>query len=456
MLVNGELSASAGYQYQVDYAATEAASRSQVIISGARISRFIVDKDVDDDASNGYQSRLVSGGLAYGTMIGADNNGLDRLCSATLFEANKFSAGYGFVDRLYITGEESSGALYVLDPGGAVLREAAALGKGSWENVALVDTGSRDTLGLLLFDDTTAPLYLWLGNKNSAGDLLDRNGLRSGNLYAWKPDAGVIPEAGADNTSGPDSDDLRQLLSGTPLNGSWVLLGDQAFTASKTAAQLRSAAVAAGAMQFSRPEDGDTNPLNGKQVVFNTTGSAAFGGGDTYGNVIRVDFAAAFGADGKLSGSGSTQLKVIYDGDKLSDPTTGLRSPDNLVWSADGSIYVQEDRTVSPWGDADGSIWKLSDTQVDPLTGQAVAERWAVIQRQTPYGQTDTFAGPAGLGEWESSGIVDLSAIYGAAPGTWFLADVQAHGLKDGNIWGNGYLVEGGQLTIIHQQPGLN
>ena len=456
VLVNSELSATVGYSYQVGYAASESAAKTSVNIPGARISQFVVDKDVDDDASNGFQSRVLRGGLAYDTVIGADNNGFDRFCSSTLFNANQFGAGRGFADRLYITGEESNGALYVLDPASRVLREASALGKGSWENVAAVDTGSASTMGLLLFDDSTAPLYLWIGSKNATGDVLDRNGLRQGSLFAWKPGDGVIREAGSDATPGPDSDDLKAIASGTALSGGWVLLGDQTWVASKTATQLRAEAVSKGAMQFSRPEDGDTNPLNGKQVVFNTTGSSSFGSGDKYGNVIVLDFASAFGSNGQLSGTGTTALKVIYDGDKLSDPTAGLRSPDNLVWSADGSIYVQEDRTVDPWGSVDGSIWKLRPAKVDVVTGQVEAERWAVIDRQTPYGQSDALAigpGPgfANSGEWESSGIVDVSTFYGSAPGTYLLADVQAHGLKDSNIWGNGYLVEGGQLLLIQQ-----
>lgn len=456
VLVNHELGASVGYQYQVGYAASEGGAAATINVAGARISKFIVDKDVDDDASNGYQSRIIGGGLAYDTVIGSDNNGFDRFCSSTLFNPSQFGGGRGFADRLYLTGEESNGAMYVLDPATGVLREAAALGKGSWENAALVDTGSKDTVGVVLFDDATAPLYLWVGNKNFSGDLLDRNGLKTGNLYAWRPNAGVIPEAGSDATAGPDSDDLKDIASGTPLEGQWVLLGDQNWVAGKSSTQLRAAAVAAGAMQFSRPEDGDTNPLNGKQLVFNTTGSAAFGSGDKYGNVITLDLTAAFSANGQLNGAGTTVLKVIYDGDRLADPTTGLRSPDNLVWSKDGSIYVQEDRTVAPWGSVDGSVWKLSATQVDPLTGQVRAERWAVIDRQSPYGQTDALAiGPtpdfANSGEWETSGIIDISSIYGAAPGSFFLSDVQAHGLKDGNLWGAGYLVEGGQLNLIHQ-----
>lgn len=461
VLVNSELGASVGYQYQVGYAAVAGAATTPVNVTGARINKFIVDKDIDDDASNGYQSRILSGGLAYSTVIGSDNNGFDRFCSSTLFQAGQFGGGRGFTDRLYITGEESSaapgGSNYALDTATGVLYQARSLGRAAFENVALVDTGNAGTVGLVMFDDTTAPLYLWVGTKNAASsDFLDRNGLAKGNLYVWKPNVGVIPEAGSDSTLGPDSDDLKAIATGTTLAGSWVLLGDQDFAASKSATELRTAAITAGAMQFSRPEDGDTNPLNGKQVVFNTTGSSAFGNADAYGNVITLDFTAAFAANGLLNGSGSTALKVIYDGDKLADPTAGLRSPDNLVWSADGSIYIQEDRTVSPWGTVDGSIWKLNPTQVDPLTGQAVAERWAVIQRQTPYGQTDTFAAvPSGLGEWETSGIVDVSALYGALPGSYFLSDVQAHGLKDGNLNGAGYLVEGGQLNLIQQTPPL-
>ena len=449
--VNSELSAAKGYAYAVAHANAAGVATTPKTITGARISQFIVDKDVDDDAGNGFQSRIVSGGLAYDTVIGSDDNGFDRFCSASLFQANQFGAGRGFANRLYLTGEENNGAMYVLDPATRTLWEAPSLGKGTWENAALVDTGSSATVGLVLFDDTTAPLYFWLGNKNASGDVLDRNGLRTGNLYAWKPAAGALPEAGLDPAIGPDSDDLRAIATGTPLSGEWVLLGDQTFVAGKTATQLRAAAVAAGAMQFSRPEDGDTNPRNGKQVVFNTTGSAAFGSADKYGNVISLDFSAAFAANGQLNGAGATVLKVIYDGDALADPTTGLRSPDNLAWSADGSLYVQEDRSVTPWGVVDGSIWALSPSRVDPLTGQALAERWAVIDRQLPYGQTDSLAGESNLGEWESSGIIDVSKIYGLKPGSMFIADVQGHGLRNGTIWGDGYLVEGGQLDLIRQ-----
>jgi hypothetical protein len=65
----------------------------------------------------------------------------------------------------------------------------------------------------------------------------------------------------------------------------------------------------------------------------------------------------------------------------------------------------------------------------------------------TEYGQTD--GDPDDPGDWESSGILDVSSLYDAAPGTYFLADVQAHSLRDGNLYGGAYLVEGGQILLI-------
>ncbi|MDH3296409.1 MAG: hypothetical protein OER95_18970 [Acidimicrobiia bacterium] len=41
----------------------------------------------------------------------------------------------------------------------------------------------------------------------------------------------------------------------------------------------------------------------------------------------------------------------------------------------------------------------------------------------------DQDAGVAG--EWETSGILDLSTLFGEAPGSLFLFDVQAHGIAD-------------------------
>jgi len=59
------------------------------------------------------------------------------------------------------------------------------------------------------------------------------------------------------------------------------------------------------------------------------------------------------------------------------------------------------------------------------------------------------------VGNWESSGIIDVSAIYGMAAGSMLLADVQAHSLRDGNLGGFNQLTEGGQLTLIGRGSGV-
>ncbi len=479
LLVNSELGADRGYGYLLP--GVEGG------LTGARVSSLVIDKDVDDDASNGYQSKVLRGGLAYdsihldGSDVAIDQAsdlgavGFKRFCSANLVEANSFGAGIGFADRVYLVGEEEfsldGGSFFALDVDGRALHEVVGFGKGTWESATIIDTGSADTVSVLLFDDAKAPLYLWVGTKSSAPDasFLERNGLAQdqGTLYTYITPS--LPENGV--SAGPDSSDLLAftLANGlnTAINGSWVDLAsvDPNYT-QLGAPALRLLAVGAGALQLSRIEDGEVNPLNSQQAVFVSTGTVTdFEKGDLYGNVYTLDFGAAFGSDGLISGAGDSVLKVVYDGDLLADPTTGLRNPDNMTISADGHAYIQEDRangggidtSLGNFGTQEASIWKLA---IDPITGSSTGEalRWAQIDRTavpTAYGQSQpavvTQPDPAGVGNWESSGIIDVSTIYDSAPGSFFLANVQAHNLLGGNLQGNGYLVEGGQIDLIQQ-----
>ena len=466
LLVNSELGASVGYAYTA-----EGLNSS---VNGARISRFIVDIDADDKASNGFQSRIISGGLAYDKVIGTDPNGFDRFCSANLVEANSFGAGRGLADRTFLVGEEvfggGGGAFYALDTANSDLYQVNAFGKGTWESATVIDTGSANTVAVLLFDDASAPLRLWVGQK-TAGGFLERNGLAEANgaLYTFVPSA--LAETGTDPTPGPDSDDLKALALGAPLAGQWKKIEKPPGTsyADLTDAQIRTLMTTTlGALQLSRIEDGEVNPLNGQQAAFVSTGTKDFSSGDLYGNVYTLSFADAFATDGSLASNGASSLRIIYDADRLADPTTGVRNPDNLTWSADGSLYLQEDRANGGgldiangnFGTQEASIWKLNPSgPVDPVTG-VPAQRWAQIDRTavpTAYGQSQpgvvTEFNANGVGNWESSGIIDVSAIYGATPGSFFVANIQAHSLGGGNINGSGYLVEGGQIDLIQQLP---
>lgn len=482
LLANSELGSTSGTPYLVGNAA----------LTGARISKLIIKKDTDNDASNGYQSAVIAGGIAYTKIIDANGElvvnasqvkgGFSRFCSGSFEKANRFSGGRGFRDSIYLTGEETSeGLLYALDTKSETLYALAGLGRGGWETAIQVDTGNRNTVGVLLLDDNTAPIYLWVGQKASANapGFLERNGLakEQGSIYTWVPNTGSIgKDAGVVGV--PDSADLNGLALNTAASGQWVLVGSGAEAAVWTEATLRGKANALGALQLSRLEDASINPRNGQQVVLATTGNTAFGGADSLGNLISLDLSGAFNRQGLISNTNRTDLKVIYDGDRQVatwDAVNGnnngiidtaeqaafgatiIRNPDNLTWADDGSIYVQEDRSIAAgyFSQQEASIWKINPNATDPLTGQANAERWLQIDRSavpTSYGQTD--ASPTDYGNWESSGIIDVSSIYGEVGGSVFLADVQAHSVFNGNLGGDGYLSQGGQLNLI-QNPDL-
>jgi hypothetical protein len=205
-------------------------------------------------------------------------------------------------------------------------------------------------------------------------------------------------------------------------------------------------AAAAGAFAFSRPEDVSTDPNDGTRAVMASTGRSSLFPSDAWGTmyIIDVDFSDL-----------SADIDVIYDGDDsgggyFANPDEGIRSPDNLDWADDGYIYINEDRSVSGFGQTSGeeaSMWKL-DPKFPNTKGIA---RIAQIDRSAalPGGQTDP--APSDIGNWESSGVLDVSDLFDVDKGILFIANVQAHSVRDGSIGGGANLVEGGQLFFLYQ-----
>lgn len=443
-------SGSSGYPYTL-------ANGTTITKGGARVTYFDIDK---------ASRRVVDAGLAIARMYDRSGNvvtstsqlemgGLDRMCSASLYEPNLWGAGRGLVDRIYITGEETStdfghphgGTYWALDTATGDFWALPDVGRGSWENAALVDTGTTTHVALLLGDDAqSTPLYLYVGLKDTApgANFIQRNGLSGGQLYVWKADNG--------NTT-------PQQFNGTGAtrSGTWVALNAKnaalAGTAGHDAAgykndtTLHSQADGLGAFSFSRPEDLSTSPTDGSIVAFTSTGRGSLypldNWGDTY--IIDINFNA--------SGTPTTgALRILYDGDdagggQFLTPEEGLRCPDNLDWADDGYLYVQEDQSnqVGSFGAAgeETSIWRL-----DTVTGAAV--RVAQTDRSTvlPLGSSD--GNVSDFGNWESSGIVDVSTLFGEAAGTLFLFDVQAHSITNGLISAK-TLFEGGQLCFLER-----
>lgn len=440
VFVNHEVSSTAAYSYQVT-----AGLSGTLNLTGARISYFDIDTS---------SRMIVDGGLAYNTIYDRAYNlvtstaqldtlgGLDRFCSAALFEAQQFGAGRGLTTTIYFAGEErDNGTEWALNVSTGELWAVPQMGRGAWENVAALDTGTDTEVAFLLGDDRPgAPLYLYIGQKEAVGDdsFLDNNGLKQGQLYAWRADTGETTPAEFNGST------LTQTLTGT-----WAAIDvrDQAQAGNlgyddlgyKDDVTLRAEALLQGAFSFSRPEDVSTHPLTGTQAVVASTGrSNLFGGADSLGTIYQVD------VDFTNITSPTADLTILYDGD--ADPTQALRSPDNLDWADDGYIYVQEDRAFNPaFGLNAVNPHEASILQLDPATG-AVTRVAEMNRSAVPSDQTDT--APNDVGRWESSGILDVSTLFGVDPGQLFLFNVQAHSLQGGVI-ASANLVQGGQMALL-------
>ena len=475
-------------------------------LTGARVSYFDID----------VQSRqVVDAGLAYDTIYDPNGNiatdagvftglnGYSRFCSSQLVEANTFASRFskffygkynyrgrarGLEDTIYFTGEEDGGFFnpiggyaWALDVEKNEMWAVPAFGRGAWENVTAVDTGSRSTVAFILADDTSpfdfnedgqpeaSPLYLYIGYKNRRGDFLERNGLRNGKLFVFVANDGTTLPSEF-NTAGTlegrwievDNRQRPELAQPDRNAEGFDRLGYDAF-GFPTQGNLFLQAQQLGAFGFSRPEDIAFNPRRTNQVVVASTGVDTYdidpetgNGADTFGTLYTVttNFRSL-----------SAKLRILYDGD--ADPGRTLRSPDNVDWADNGRILVQEDEAEEDtasgdevlFGEGAANVNEAGIVLVDPYSGATL--RVANINRDVvldasiadPTAAVDMDAGFAG--EWESSGILDVSSLFGERRGTFFIFDVQAHGIEDqeevnpSSRINDGDLVEGGQLLFL-------
>ncbi len=483
VLVNHELAGRAGSPYRLDNGAT---------LTGARISFLDIDRRTLRILNSGLayrairdrRGRLVETGLQINE-ISRTERGLSRLCSSQLIDRGAFN----FVDRIYLAPEELSdpldhpygGTVWALDVERGTLHAVPAMGRMAGENTAPL-SGPSGAVALLIADDTIpqtdeaasfghragrttspdhlvmAPLWLYVGQKQAStgprapgvdpanAAFLNRNGLLVGQLYYFVAEQGVRTVAQFNGT-------------GSILAGAWKKIevldrakaGKQGYDALgyKAGLTLRQEAKAGGAFQFPRPEDVSTHPSIGTRAVLASTGwDTVFPDHDAWGTLYQID------VDLERM---TARLTIVYDGDDaggagLAHPDAGIRNPDNLDWADDGWIYIQEDNAKQRdplFGSHSGqeaSLWRL-----DPLTGEA--QRIARIDRSVVLPEGSTDERPGTIGAWESSGILDVTHLFGSRVGERvLLATVQAHTIRDGMI-AQRQLGEGGQLILLRHPP---
>jgi hypothetical protein len=326
---------------------------------------------------------------------------LTRLCSADLPARSAFynrETGKGFRGRLFMDGEESGAEGRAFAHGlDGTSYQLPHLGRFSWENsVAQPNTGDK-TVVVGLDDSGNGQVYVYIGDKRSSGNPVEKAGLVGGKLYGVKV-AGFATESAATG-----------IPSGTAF--SLVDLGD---VSSKTGAQLEAASNAAGVTGFQRPEDGSWNPKDAGEFYFVTT--ASFDGNS---RLWRLHF-----TDPDNPAAGGT-LDMLLDG------TEGPRMMDNITVSDRGQVLIQEDPGNNPYV---AKLWRYS-IATDRISEIAHHDDGRFVPGAPGFLTQDE----------ESSGIIPVDDILGEG---WFLGDVQGHYPTDSE------LVEGGQLFALHIPPG--
>ncbi len=330
-------------------------------------------------ARQAYDRWSSDGGATWTNTSDTTNTNFHRFCSGQSYLPNTFGLDRGFVDNVYITGEEGFGnfsfnRLFALDldnrdfyqvsdVAGSASGGIGGMPRDSWENAALLDTGETDHVAMLLSPDGgTSRLQIYIGEKgkdangNVSNDFLARNGLAYGSYYYLND---VLP------------------TSGTSTDGTIDTTVADALTATKF-------------------EDVDTSPSDPTQAVL---GNQNFG-------LFTFDFDLDFGA-GSFSAAGSS-FSITKTQNDVSNTLGTFGDPDNVEWSeptvlggtiySDGLIFVNEDNS-------NGEIWMNAPDGTD----------------LTLIGDTAGISGSS-----ESSGILDISDLLDFNPGSILLTTNQS------------------------------
>lgn len=365
-------------------------------LSSARVSRLVLD--------------ATTGAVKSGRYVLDGTEGYERLCSASLAGPE-----VGFDQPVFLTGEEATGGakgglVLGIDGATGTVTEMPWLGHFAHENQVVVP-GFQNKTVVLLGDDNSKGSELYLYVADSPADIMSGKG----QLFVFK----------GDNASG-----TADIAKGDELSGSFVPV-DQASNVDPDT--LQAAVDEAGAFRFVRVEDVTYDRTNTTTVYFADTG-------DDQEPNLATPTGQPLTANGRVYSmtldpsdpTTVTAFKVLIDGDAGDD----IRNPDNLDATA-STLMIQED--INGYNRAENS----------EAVGRLLAYDFA-SGTITPVAQIDQSDDPNLLvdagdkaGSWESSGVIDVSSIFGE--GT-FLVDVQAHSLKVPQF---GKEDEGGQILLL-------
>jgi hypothetical protein len=409
---------------------------------GAIVSQWLLDEDGNPLAGKRAYDVIYQENTFLGPAPVVGNEAqmprqFARFCSGFLAGERN-----GFDRQIYLTNEEETGSLTFDGRGGlslaifdGELHTLPKLGRYSKENT-VVQPGKGTQTVIFATEDGPATLdnqlYMYVGKKDRSANasVLGRNGLDNGELYVFR-------------SLDPGRNSERTFTSGS-VTGEWVLIPN---AEGLTDAELEAASDAIGAMTFVRPEDGAFNPTAPNEFFFNTTGSSS--GADNGVNELGRLYSLRLHPGNPLK---PATLTIAYNADTVIAAGGDIAiSPDNIDVS-NNYLMINEDgttesRAVMAAKGRDGSIWRFNLVK-GPVQAVGVDVSTATrIAQLDPPGRDGV---PVGPGVWETSGIIDTSALFGA--NTW-LSDVQAHPPTTAP-GGSAVTVEDGQLFLLRPSSG--
>jgi len=326
------------------------------------------------------------------------NENINRLCSADLPEKSAFYDSKnkkGFDGRIFMSGEEDreGGRAFAHIISGkekGTSYELPYLGRFSWENVVAHANTKDKTIVMGMDDNKEGQIYLYMGNKQSKGNPVEKAGLMYGKLFGIK-------------TNG-DKFELVDLDDVSNLKGS----------------DLEKKGIDSNLAKFKRPEDGAWDTLDPNVFYFTTTDKI-----DGDSEIIKLTF-----HDIHHPEEGGHIEAILKARD------IGAQMFDNLTVSDNGKILINED----PGDDKHlASIWEF-----DPKT--KLSQK--IFEVKPEYFQDKNHPYFMTMDE-EHSGIIDITRHVTKAPWykkseRYFLGTLQIHKKHE-----DPELVEYGQLYLI-------
>jgi hypothetical protein len=312
--------------------------------AGAFVSHWIVRKSDltvlhgGDQMKKAIEWKVTSIDPPSGEFVPA-TRAIGRLCSADLPLPSAFfnrNSGKGYIGRIFMDGEEvgSEGRAFahiVSGPGAGISYELPSLGKFSWENAVASPYEQDKTIVIGMDDSTPGQVYVYIGEKQAAGNEIEKAGLHGATFYGIE----LFAEYRGQVTPIPLEDvaSASERGDGIP-NGARFALHSFGDVRSKTGADIQ----AGGGLvtQFLRPEDGAWDTHNPNVFYFVTTDrfDSQKDGSGTLVARSRVH---------RLTFDSIQQPELGGRYDMMLDGIGSYQMLDNMTVDGDGNLILQED-----------------------------------------------------------------------------------------------------------------